>query len=77
MPAQTIDSQILRSLPLLEHDQKKSLLSVIRSFLKNKEVTPTRLTIEEYNKELEEAEARVNAGFFTSHEDVLKESESW
>lgn len=77
MPAQTIDSQILHSLPLLEHDQKKSLLSVIRSFLKNKEVTHTRLTIEEYNKELEEAEARMDAGHFSTLEDAMKQAESW
>ncbi|MCF8448877.1 MAG: hypothetical protein K9G49_03305 [Taibaiella sp.] len=77
MPAQTIDNQILHSLPLLEMDQKKSLLSVIRSFLKNKETTPTRLTIEEYNKELEEAEARMDAGHFTTLEDAMKQAESW
>jgi hypothetical protein len=77
MPAQTIDSQILHSLPLLEMDQKKSLLSVIRSFLKNKETTPTRLTIEEYNKEIEEAMTRVKNGEFYTHEEVEEMAKKW
>jgi len=42
-----------------------------------KRAMPPRFTIEEYNRELDAAEARMDAGFFTTHEDVLKESESW
>jgi len=60
MSAHSIDSQILRSLPLLEPDQKKSLLSVIKSFLKQQE-TSGRLTIEEYNKEIDDAVKRVES----------------
>jgi hypothetical protein len=36
-----------------------------------------RITIEQYNKELEEAEARMDAGEFISHEDAKKQAESW
>ena len=31
----------------------------------------------QYNKELDEAKKRVDAGFFTSQEDLEKESENW
>ena len=77
-----LDNQIKQYLPLLGNEEKQSLLSIMKSFPKLKEAdTPyprgPRPTIEQYNKELEEAEARIDAGFFTSHEDVLKESESW
>jgi hypothetical protein len=76
MATKSIDNQILQYLPLLEKDEKQSILSVIKSFMKGKE-KPQRLTVEEYNRELEEAEKRYDAGNFTSHEDVLKEAESW
>jgi len=77
MPAQSLDNQILHYLPLLEQDQKKSILTVIKSFLKSKEAVPQRSTIEQYNKELEEAEARMDAGKFTSQEDAEKLAQSW
>jgi uncharacterized protein YlaI len=78
MSAQSLESQILHYLPELELDQKKSLLSVIKSFIRLKENQPVRrLTIEEYNKELDAAEARIEAGHFTTLEDVMKEAEKW
>ena len=36
-----------------------------------------RVSIEQYNRELEEANNRIEAGEYTSHEDVKKESEKW
>lgn len=36
-----------------------------------------RISIEQYNKELEEATARIESGEYISHEDVVKESKSW
>ncbi len=82
MATMSLDKQIENYLPFLGKEEKRSLLSVIKSFMKLKEADipqphGQRLTIEQYNKELEDAEARIDAGFFTSHEDVLKESESW
>ncbi len=35
------------------------------------------VSIDQYNKELEEAEGRIASGDFISHEDVMKESNSW
>ncbi len=77
MSAQTIESQILRSLPLLELDQKKSVLSVIKSFLKNKEALAQLITIEQYNKEIDEAMARVKNGEFYSQEEVEEMAKKW
>ena len=76
MSAHSIDSQILRSLPLLEPDQKKSLLSVIKSFLKQQE-TSGRPTIDEYNKEIDDAVKRVEAGEYYTHEEVMKMTKKW
>ena len=76
MAARSLDNQLQQYWPLLEKEEKQSILTFIKSFIKIKDA-PQRLTIEQYNKELDEAEARMDAGHFTSHEDVLKESESW
>jgi hypothetical protein len=76
MATKSLDNQILQYLPLLGKDEKQSLLSVIRSFLKGRE-PQTRLTIEEYNKELEAAEARIDAGEYYTHEEVVERSKKW
>jgi hypothetical protein len=36
-----------------------------------------RIGIDQYNRELEEANSRIDAGEFLTHEDVKKESKSW
>lgn len=39
--------------------------------------TTERQTVEEYNKELEDAEAEIEKGNFTSADDLKKEAGSW
>jgi hypothetical protein len=34
-------------------------------------------TLEEYNRELEEADKRIEAGYFTTQEDLEKEMKTW
>lgn len=36
-----------------------------------------RISIDQYNREIEEANSRIDAGEFVTHEDVKKESKSW
>ena len=77
MSVMPLDKEIKHFLPLLEVGAKQSILSVIRSFIKLKESPGQTISLEQYNRELDEAEKRYDSGFITSHEDVLKESESW
>ena len=77
MPVKTIDSQILNYLPLLGEEEKKSILSVIKSFLTLKGREPQRISIEQYNQELDEALARINAGNYLTQEEVEKQSAKW
>ncbi|CAG5069669.1 hypothetical protein DYBT9623_02405 [Dyadobacter sp. CECT 9623] len=79
MEAQTIDSQILKYLPMLGEDEKQSLLGVIKSFLslkKDSKSTETAFTLD-YNRELDEALARINEGNFMTQEEVEKQSAEW
>jgi hypothetical protein len=77
MPALSLDNQILQSLPLLEKDQKKSILTVIKSFLKSKEDVADRISIEQYNKEMNEAESQMEAGEFYTIEEVKELAKKW
>ena len=79
MSSTTIDSEILNCLPLLGEEEKKSILGVIKSFLtlKSKEKQDDRITIEQYNKELDEALARVVAGDYLAQEEVEQRSSKW
>ena len=77
MSTMSLDKQINQYLPLLANEEKKSILRVILSFIKLKETLPKRISIEQYNRELDEAEAEMNAGNFISQEDAKKQAESW
>ena len=77
MPVKTIDSQILNYLPLLGEEEKKSILNVIKSFLTLKGREPQRISIEQYNQELDEALERINAGNYLTQEEVEKQSAKW
>ena len=73
MAAPSLDSELSRYWALLTPVQKESLLSVIKSFVIPRE----RISIEQYNKEIDEAIARVEAGEFYTQEEVEKMSKEW
>lgn len=75
----TIDGQILESLPLLGEQEKRSLLSVIRSFLslKEEEEPADEKFLSTYNKELDEAMARIDQGEFYTQAEAEKIASKW
>lgn len=65
---------------------KESSISKIKSIILNESngddivaytVQGEALTKEMYIKKVKEAEARINAGEYTTHDDLLKEMETW
>ena len=60
--AQIIDKQITDYLPLLGKEEKKTLLSVIKSFMHLKSESK-RISIEQYNKEIEYTHIHANFVF--------------
>lgn len=71
--AHSIDSELNSYIGKLNLIQKKSLLSVIKSFL----TTESPITLEQYNHEIDEAMVRMDAGIYTTQEDIEKEAEQW
>jgi hypothetical protein len=55
---------------LHDENQKEALLALIKSFIRPQ-------TIEEYNRELEEANERIERGEFITAEELKKEMQTW
>jgi len=73
--SQVIDKQIYEYLPLLGNEEKKSLLTVIKSFLHLKQ--DSQINLEQYNKDIDEALLQIKNGEFVSQEDLEEESKTW
>ena len=61
----------------LSKGQKESVLSMIKSFLGKTEEKANRISIKQYNKELEKAEKRISEGKYITHEALKAESGKW
>ena len=61
----------------IEKLEDASLLMVLKSMLHYGLKNEGRISIEQYNLELEEADAEIESGNFLTHEDAVKEIRSW
>jgi hypothetical protein len=77
MADSTIDNELVRYFTLLDQKQKETLLAMIKSFLKPGNNTPERISSEQYNKELDEANKRIENGEFVTMEALLKDIKTW
>ncbi|CAD5253933.1 conserved hypothetical protein [Imperialibacter sp. EC-SDR9] len=69
------DTQI-QKLELLEWMASLEDKSLIGELIKWKE-EHQRISIEQYNAEIEEADAQIEAGDYLTHEEAVKEIRSW
>jgi vacuolar-type H+-ATPase subunit D/Vma8 len=72
MTTSAINKQVYNYLQLLTTKQQALVLEMIKSLL-NVDSEPIRITRNEYNKELDEAIARIENGNYVSHKDALEE----
>jgi hypothetical protein len=61
----------------LQKVQDISLLKAIKAVLHYSLQNEGRISIEAYNKEMDEAESEFETGNFISHEDVKQQMQSW
>ncbi|HRK54407.1 MAG TPA: hypothetical protein PK185_10875 [Cyclobacteriaceae bacterium] len=54
-----------------------SLLRVLKSMLHYGLKNEGRISVEQYNKEIEEADAEIERGEFLTHEEAMKDIRSW
>jgi predicted transcriptional regulator len=76
MAAPSLNTELIKYLSLLTPAQKKSVLTLIKSFV-SPEIKSGRITIEQYNKEIQEAMAEAAAGDYITQEEFERESATW
>jgi len=61
----------------LQQVEDLSLLRAIKAMLHYGLKQEGRISVEQYNRELDEAEAEMDRGEFISHEDLKKQMKAW
>ena len=77
MTVSSIDKELIRYFVQLSESQKKSLLQMIKAFIKSDEEHESPISVEQYNRELDEAMIRINEGNFTTLEGLQKEMQEF
>ena len=77
MAISATDKELIKYFTQLNEPQKQSLLQVIKTFFKSENGPSDQVTIENYNKELDDAMDRISNGNFTTLEELEKEMHSW
>lgn len=76
MKEQTLNQEFDFYYNKLSMVQKKSLLSMVKSFVGEKGKTK-RVSIAQYNEDIEVAEERINSGQFITQQSLRKEAKKW
>jgi hypothetical protein len=77
MTVSSIDKELIKYFIQLTEPQKQSLLQMIKTFIKAGNNTSEDFSIEQYNKELDDAMGRISVGNFTTLEELENEMQSW
>lgn len=72
-----LDKELNICLQQLNEAEKKSVLLMLKTFLKGRSEEIDRISIEQYNREIDEALAEVEAGDFISQEEMEKKAAKW
>ena len=76
MSTSAIDKEMYDYFMQLNEAEKKSVVQMIKTFLQTRKAFE-RISIEQYNKEIDEAEAEIERGESYTHEEVVKMSKQW
>ncbi|TWI90855.1 hypothetical protein LX66_0215 [Chitinophaga japonensis] len=76
MGAPSLDSEFMQYWLRLTSVEKESLLSVAKHYVALKDEVG-RISIKQYNQEIEAAMERIDAGEFYTHEQVVEMSKNW
>lgn len=76
MSTKDLQQEMMQYFMKLNEAERRSVLLMIKTFLSGKQ-SGDRISIEQYNQELAEAEAEFERGEFMSHEDVAAMTKNW
>jgi len=72
MEPQSIPNEMMHYFSQLNDAEQKSVLGMIKTFLRRSPVEMNVPSLKEYNQELEQADAEIEAGDFVTHEEVME-----
>ncbi len=72
-----IETTKLELMQLLLQTRKKSILSRIRKIYEEENIASERISIEQYNKEIDESLAQIERGETHTHEEVKSMIRQW
>lgn len=75
--ANVLDKEMFNYFTQLNEAEKKSVVQMLKTFLKGRQQNPGRISIEQYNKEIDEAMEEVRSGNVYSHDEVVKMAKNW
>lgn len=75
--AKVLERELFQYILQLDEMEKKSVLQMLKAFARDRKRKPARISIEQYNREIDEAVARVEAGEFYTHEEVERIAKEW
>jgi len=61
----------------LNDAEKRSVIQMLKTFLRSRMGKGGEMNIDEYNQEVKEAEQEYERGEYVPHEDLLKEISKW
>ena len=77
METTSLDENMYTYFKQLNEAEKKSVIQMLKTFLKSRKDLSERISIEEYNKDIEKAESEIENGESYTHEEVSKMSKQW
>jgi hypothetical protein len=75
--AKALEQELFQYILQLDEAEKKSVLQMLKTFVKGRDVKASRITIEQYNREIDEAIARVESGEFYTQEEAERMAKDW
>ncbi|MCY7311925.1 MAG: hypothetical protein SGI96_21090 [Bacteroidota bacterium] len=75
--ANTLEQEWQSYFVQLNEVERKSVLLLLKTFLQRRHEDEGRVSIEQYNKEIDEALAEVAAGNYITQEEMEKQAAKW
>jgi len=75
--AKALDQEMYNYFVQLNEAEKKSVIQMLKTFIKSRKDDFKPQTLEEYNREIDQAMERIDRGEFTTLEGLEKEMQSW
>ena len=72
METRALTQEMLTYFSKLNNEEQQSILAMIKTFINSRHTEFGPVTLDEYNRELEDADAEIEAGDFVTHEEVKK-----